>query len=60
MMKKKDAVSAIRIWDQMVSSTDGSNSDSLDKYIANPLIGSLAPEGILPMPSRIFAKKAYK
>ncbi len=62
-MKKKDAQKAIQYWDAMIKSVDGDveNDSSFESYLANPLIGTFAPEWVSPMPSgRIFAKKAFK
>lgn len=45
-MKKKDAQKAIQFWDAMIPSVDGTEKKdfSLGNYLANPLIGTLAPE----------------
>jgi hypothetical protein len=45
-MKKKDAQKAIQYWDAMIKSVDGDveNDSSFESYLANPLIGTFAPE----------------
>ncbi len=61
-MKKKDSVNAIKYWNKMLQSTDGSDITYITpvNVLFEPLFGTYAPEWTRVLPNRILAKKAYK
>lgn len=59
-IKKKDAISAIKYWNKMAQTTDGSDDVTPLNLLLEPLFGGYEPEWMVILPKRILAKKAYK
>lgn len=60
-MKKKDATSAIKYWNKMSQTVDGSDEQfTLENILLEPLFGTYESEWNQMLPGRILAKKAFK
>ncbi len=59
-MKKWNTAQAIKFWDQMIQTQDGTATNSIENTLPETLFGTYQPEWAQLLPVNILAKRSYK